>query len=257
MGMGVRISLAAMAAALAGGTAGAQGPEWSAQGRLEAGDPQNADERRYDDHPVRLEAGRRYRLTASSEEFDTILQLLPPGGGDPIAENDDSGANLNSRITLTPEQSGEYTLRVLAFSGEGGGAYQLTAGPVPPLPPPNSAPGTPVAASGTWSLWQGDVAPTDPDIDGRHYDDYLVRFEAGQRRLIMVDADAFDPVLEIIPVAGREADPPEVVDVDDDAGVGFNSLLGFSAESSGDYIVRVSALGGEEDGGAYRLWISQ
>ena len=256
MRIGLAISLAAMATASLAGTAPAQAPEWSAQGRLEDGDPQSGEGQRYDEHRVSLDAGRRYRLTASSDDFDTILQLFGPAGGDPVAENDDAGGDLNSRITFTPEQSGEYRLRVLAFSGEGRGAYRLTAGPVPPLAPPSSAPPTAVPASGTWSLWQGELGTSDPDLDGRHYDDYLVRFEAGQRRLIMLEADGFDAVVEVLTREGRDADPPEPVDGDDDAGAGFNALLGFAPETSGDYIVRVSSFSGES-GGAYRLWISQ
>lgn len=252
MRIGLAISLAVMAAE----TAAAQEPDWSAQGRLEDSDAQNENEQRYDEHRVRLEAGRRYRLTARSDDFDTILQVFGPAGGDPLAENDDGGGELNSRLTFAPEQSGEYRLRVLGFSSEGRGAYRLAAGPVPPVPPPSSAPPTSVSTSGTWSLWQGDLGPSDPDVDGRRYDDYLVRFEGGQRRLIMLDADDFDPVVEVLTPEGREADPPEPVDGDDDAGAGVNALLGFSPEASGEYIVRVSSYGGEGVG-AYRLWISQ
>lgn len=256
MQIGLAISLAAMAAASVAGAGAAQAQEWSAQGRLEDSDPQSGDGQRYDEHRVRLEAGRRYRVTASSDEFDTILQLFGPAGGDPVAGNDDAGGDLNSRVTFTPEQSGEYRLRVVAFSGEGRGAYRLTAGPVPPLAPPSSAPPTPVSASGTWSLWEGDIGASDPDVDGRRYDDYLVRFEVGQRRLIMLEAQAFDPVVEVLTPEGRDSDPPQPIDGDDDAGAGYNALLGFAPEASGDYIVRVSSFSGES-GGAYRLWISQ
>ena len=244
------VTVAALAVA-----APAQEPSWSADGRLEEADRQDEDERRYDDHRVRLEAGRRYRLTAESDDFDTILRLSGPNG-DPLAENDDSGDSLNSRITYAPEQSGEYVLRVLGFSNEARGAYRLAAAPAPDLPAPISSPGTPVAASGTWTLHAGNLGAPGLEIDGRRYDDYLVSFQAGQRRLIMVESEAFDPVLQILAPQGRDADPPEPLDGDDDTGTGTNALLGFSPETSGDYIVRVFAFGAEP-AGRYRLWISE
>ncbi|MDQ4087447.1 MAG: PPC domain-containing protein [Pseudomonadota bacterium] len=246
---------AALAAALATAAAPAQEPSWSAEGRLEDRDSQDADERRYDEHRVRLEAGRRYRLTVASDDFDTILRLIAPNG-EAVAENDDSGDSLNSRITYAPEQSGDYTLRVVGFSAEARGAYRLAAAPAPDLPAPIGSPGTRVPASGFWTLREGNLGTAGFEIDGRRYDDYLVRFQAGERRLIMVESEAFDPVLQILTPQGRDADPPEALDGDDDTGVATNALLGFSPETSGDYVVRVFAFGAEP-GGPYRLWISE
>lgn len=248
-------SFAALIAALAAAGALAQEAEWSAEGQLEDSDAQDADGQRYDDHHVRLEAGRRYRLTASSEDFDTVLRLFARGSSEPLAENDDSAGSLNSRVTYAPRQSGDYVLRVVSFSAEGRGAYRVTAGPVPPLPPPISEPILQIEATGSWTLWQGALGPGDGEADGRRFDDYRVRFEAGQRRFISLESSAFDPVVEVLTLEGRELEPPEALDGDDDTGVGFNSLLAFAPEEAGDYIVRVTQFG-EGEGGAYTLWIS-
>ena len=253
-----RWSGAALAALLAVPVSGQpqDDPTWSAQGRLEDGDSADADQHRYDDHVVRLEAGRRYALSASSDEFDTLIRLYRPGESDPVAENDDSGNSLDSRIVYAPGTSGDHVLRVTAFSADGRGAYAARLDSVPPLPPPSTAPGTPVTVTGTWSLWQGELGPSDPEQDGRHYDDYLIRAEAGRPRYISLEAEGFDALVQVLSVAGRDSDPPEALDGDDDAGAGYNALLAFVPEEAGDYVVRVTSYEGSATGG-YRLWISQ
>ncbi|HEV2867416.1 MAG TPA: hypothetical protein VGX37_12975, partial [Allosphingosinicella sp.] len=124
------------------------------------------------------------------------------------------------------------------------------------LPPPVSTPGTNVPVSGSWSLWQGSLDAGDADTDGHHYDDYLIHVEAGQARYIAVNAQAFDTTVSVITPDQRDSDSPEVLEMDDDTGVGVNSLVAFAPEASGDYIVRVSSY--EEDAtGPYWLYISQ
>lgn len=255
MRLALALRLGAAAAASFAAPAAAQMP-WSADGRLEESDPV-ANDYRYDEHRVRLEAGQRYRIAAASDDFDTLIRLYGPGGaGEPLAENDDSGGSLNSRINYTPRESGEYVLRVTSFSQEGRGAYTASAEVQPPLPPPDSSPGTAVAASGTWSLWQGSLGPADADREGYHYDDYLVRFDGGRPHIVSLEADGFDAVVQILPLAGRDAESAEAVDGDDDAGTGLNAMLAFLPEQGGEYIVRVTSY---EEGaaGSYRLWISR
>jgi hypothetical protein len=248
----IAVSLAAVAAA----PAFAQGPgaPLNITGELQDGDAQGEEQQRYDDHRIRLEAGQRYRITVEAEAFDTVAKLLRPGQDEPLAENDDYGDGLNSRISYSPSESGDYVLRVTGFSAEARGAYAARVEQSPPLPAPISTAGTPVTTTGTWSLWEGALTETDPDRDGRHYVDYLVRFDAGQRRFISLEAAGdWDPMVEILPAAEREGDS---VDQDDDSGTGLNSLLAFQPEEAGDYIVRVSSFG-EGTTGRYRLWVSQ
>lgn len=248
----IAASLAVVAAALAAPSFAQPTEIWSTQGRIEDSDSQDADQFRYDDHLIRLEAGRRYRIHAASEDFDTYLQLYRAGGSDPLAENDDY-EGLNSRISFTPEEAGEYRVRVRSYSPEGRGAYTASAEAMPPLPAPVSTPDSTVDSSGSWALWQRDLASTDPDLEGRHFDDYLITMAAGQTRWISVDSTVIDPMVAILPGSDPEADP---IDLDDDAGPGVNALLGFQAEEAGSYIVRVTSYGQGETG-AYRLWVSR
>jgi hypothetical protein len=248
----IAVSLAALAAT----PALAQGPgaPLNITGELQDSDAKGDEDHRYDDHRIRLEAGQRYRITVEAEGFDTVARLMREGQEEPVAENDDYGEGLNSRIAYSPTESGDYVLRVMGFAAEARGPYTARVEQAPPLPAPISTAGTAVSTTGTWSLWEGALADTDPDHDGRHYVDYLVHFDAGQRRFISLEAVGdWDPMIEILTAAEREGD---AADQDDDSGVGLNSLLAFQAEEAGDYIVRVTSFG-EGSTGRYRLWVSQ
>jgi hypothetical protein len=247
------VSLAAAAPFAA--PAAAQAP-WTAEGRLQNGDDRDGDHRLYDIHAVLLTAGTRYRVSVDSPQeggFDTVLQLLRPGSTEPLAENDDAGGTLNSRVAFTPDRSGEYLIRVHGFSAEARGPYTVRVEPMPPLPPPISAEPSATATT-TWRIWDGALGADDPDNEGRHYDDYLVHLGAGQH-FIALDAtgpEPFDTLVQLLRPADREGDP---LDADDDGGHDLNSLLIFDAGEAGDYVVRVTSFG-DNGTGPYRLRIS-
>lgn len=248
------VSFAALAVALWAVPVAAQdaGPPWNFAGELQDSDAQGDEQHRYDDHRVHLVAGQRYRLSVNSEAFDSVARLLRAGQAEPVAENDDYGESLNSRISYTPAETGDYDLRVLGFAADSRGAYTATVELLPPLPAPIST--RPQSTEATnWGVWQGELSASDADSDGRHFDDYLVHIEAGRTRLIAVDADGLDTMIQILRPADREG---ATLDEDDDGGAGFNPLLGFAPEEAGDYVVRVTSF---EAGatGAYRLRISQ
>jgi hypothetical protein len=215
---------------------------------------QGAARHRYDDHRIRLEAGRRYAVSVNSDAFDPVARLMRAGQTEVIAENDDSGESLNSRIAYTPTEGGDYILRVTGFSADARGAYHADAAELPPLPPPVSQPTQNVPVTGTWALYQGELAATDPEIDGKHYDDYLIHMNAGQVRYISLEGQGFDALVQVLRASEREGG--DTLEQDDDTGAGLNSLLAFAPDEPGDYIVRVTTFG-ENSIGTYRLWVSQ
>lgn len=222
---------------------------WSVEGALADNDSQDESQRRYDEHRVRLEAGRRYRLTANSDAFDPTLKLYAPGVTEPVAENDDSGESLNSRIVYVPENAGSFTLRVGSFSAEGRGAYALRAELLPPLPPATAIQLAPRTM--TWTSIDGTLTADDPEMSGTHGDDYRLFLAEGEEVIIRADA-TFDTVVSLYHAADRDGDP---IASDDDGGGGLNSMLRFRADSAGEYIIRITAL---SDGtGPYRLRIGQ
>jgi hypothetical protein len=100
---------------------------WSASGRITDSDPDSgvgASGPRYDEYTLRLEAGRRYILRVNSSDFDPQAMLFRSGGEDALAQNDDGDDGLNSRISFSPTESGDYVLRVLPLGNDGRGAYR-------------------------------------------------------------------------------------------------------------------------------------
>jgi hypothetical protein len=93
--------------------------------RLAANDPKdrvrkNAAAKMY---LVKMTADKTYTIDMESEEFDTFLRLEDEKGKE-LAQDDDSGGDLNARLTFRAPASGTY--RVIATSFEGGtGPFQL------------------------------------------------------------------------------------------------------------------------------------
>lgn len=204
------------------------------------------------EHRVNLQAGQRYTISANSDAFDTYLRLLPPGSEEPVAENDDSGESLNSRINFTPPTSGEYVVRVSSFSPGGTGAYDLRVEPAAPLPALVTRPTR--TERGQWRIYQGSLSANDPADNERRYDDYELRLAAGETAMIHVTGEGdLDSQVMVYAADGRGGDP---IMTDDDGGGGVNPFVFFAPEQAGTYVVRVTSYGANETGN-YRLRISQ
>lgn len=252
------LSIAAAAAGLLAGAAALAQPAvplnepWSTDGALAADDAVDEAEQRYDDHVVRLPDSGRFRVSVDAADFDPMVQVIGPDGGDPVAEDDDGGEGLNARLSFAPAEAGAYTIRVLGYSEEAAGPYRLEVAALPPLPPPAIVqPST--TQNMVWRGWMGALEPTDFEIDGAHADDFAVTLRAGEEALIRLDSDAFDPVLKLYEEGAREGEP---LAEDDDSGGDLDSLLVFTPERTGRYVVRVTSFEGGE-GGPYRLRIGQ
>lgn len=76
-------------------------------------------------HTVKMKAGTFYTIDMISKDFDAYLRLLDPKGNQ-IAEDDDSGGDLNSRIEFNCTADGDYRIVTTAFSEKGAGNYLLT-----------------------------------------------------------------------------------------------------------------------------------
>jgi hypothetical protein len=247
----------AIAAALAAAcvllprAADAQVP-WSTEGRLGPQAPRDDAERPYMEHQVQLDARQRLRISATSEDFDTIIQIYRAGSDEILAEDDDGGEGLNSRLTFTPAARGSYTLRVLGFGEDSSGAYEARIDALPPLPPVISAAASATETT-TWQVHSGVLSDRDGDTDGSFFHDYRLSLRAGEEVIIRADSDDFDTILQVRPLDDREGD---WIAFDDDGGGGLNSLLVFGSEEGGDYAVRVTTF---EAGttGSYRLRIGR
>lgn len=84
-------------------------------------------------YKVRLAAGQSYHFslaggaTGQGDLRDPLLYLYHPAG-QLVRQNDDSGGQINSRLTFLAPTSGEYFLGAGAFQDAQAGAFQLSAG---------------------------------------------------------------------------------------------------------------------------------
>jgi len=80
--------------------------------------------RRAKTYRLQLEAGKVYRIDLESRHFDTFLRLEQPEGIH-IAQDDDGGDNLNSRLVFRPQVTAQHVIIVTTFDGRIG-SFRLT-----------------------------------------------------------------------------------------------------------------------------------
>lgn len=79
-------------------------------------------------HVVKLQAGVEYTIDLTSNEFDPYLRLEDASGKN-LAEDDDSGGDLNARIVYRAPADGEYRVIVTSFEPGDIGEYTLVVRP--------------------------------------------------------------------------------------------------------------------------------
>ncbi|MDO9587946.1 MAG: PPC domain-containing protein [Brevundimonas sp.] len=218
------------------------------EGRITTEDPAADDGSfHYDSYTINVRAGQRLEAIMRAGAFDAFLEVYRPGEAEPLASDDDGlGEGTDSRLRFTADRSGAYVLRARPLSGPGGGAYSLS---LTERPPAGRAP-RPTRIRLGQSL-QGELGVGDPETDdGLVYDAFAFRARAGERFAIDLIADAFDPVVRVGRMEGR--DFSELAMNDDGPDGSLNSRLVFTAPTTGEYVIRATPLivGGE---GAYTL----
>ncbi|WP_312146688.1 PPC domain-containing protein [Brevundimonas sp.] len=224
------------------------------RGRLEEGDARTrgGDAYRYDDYRVQLRAGQRLQAELRSSDFDAYLEAYAEGrtSGDSLASDDDgAGSGTNARLRFTPESDGVYIVRARPFSGLETGAYTLALSER--VAPRQPRPGR-ISIGGDVSgrLASGDAE----DEDGARFDAYAFRANAGDRVAILLESDAFDPLVRV----GRMVNGGfvQAAQNDDGAGKGLNSYLVFTAPQAGEYVIQAASVSGDAEGD-YRLSLEQ
>jgi len=222
------------------------------EGQIAEGDATAADDAyRYDDYVVRVRAGQRLEAIMRAGEFDAYLEVFRQGDSESLASDDDGlGEGTDSRLRFSADRAGNYVLRARTLFGVSGGAYTLGLSQRPPagrVPRPS---GIRVGQS-----IQGALSSGDPESeDGIAYDAYSFRGRPGDRFVIDLSSEAFDPVVRVGQMRG--GDFIELAMNDDTMETGLNSRLIFTAEEGGDYIIRATPLSvGNE--GAYTLALAR
>jgi hypothetical protein len=73
--------------------------------------------------------GQRVRIDVTSDDFDPIAVLQPPGAIDAIENDDGADVGLNSRIDDVLPADGEYRLTVTSFAPDSTGRYRVAVAP--------------------------------------------------------------------------------------------------------------------------------
>lgn len=248
----------ALALLTAAGQAGAQtagniriGGQTS--GTLASGDGVAADDAYiYDDFRFTARAGQRLEAVMRAETFDAYLEVYADGAtGEPLMFDDDGlgDGTTNARLRWTPDVAGTYVLRARTLGGLDGGDYRLSLQERPaarPAPRP-----TAIRMGGTA---RGSLGNRDPETEeGVRYDAYSFRGREGERVAIRLNSEAFDPVVRLGRMVGGEF---QELASNDDFGGELNSYLVHGLDADGEYIIRVTPLGGNGQGG-YTLSLSE
>jgi thiol-disulfide isomerase/thioredoxin len=197
------------------------------------------DGKRFKLFKVRLEKGKTYQLDLGSKDIDPYLYLKSADGAKTLAEDDDGGGGLDSRILYTPEETATYQV----------GATALTAGQMGDFTLTISAKGA-VAKAGGQELKlkdgkaqvQGQLANGDPVEQGKSCKVFTCKFAQGKSYRLDLDSTDFDAYLMLLGPTGR------VVAQDDDGGGNLNSRILWNAEPGGTYRILATSLGGKDVG---------
>lgn len=215
-------------------------------GTISNTDPTSDDGLPFDAYSISVQAGQRLEIVSQSVGLSTFAEvgrLSGPAGWDPLAYGEET--NDGSRLLFSPEEGGDYIVRVNPTEMAMRGDYTMTIrdrGPLPPPPPPGSIG---VGDSLTGTLVEGDgVSP-----DEKYFDEYDVRTTVGQRLSISQTSTDFDSYVEIY---GRADDGTyDLITSDDDGGGDLNSRAGLTTDRR-DYRIRVTSFSAGATG-SYQL----
>ncbi len=229
-------------------------PDTAIEGTLAPGDAVLDDGSFADFHAYRGRRGERVVITLESDDFDAYLLfgLGPPSSIDMLADDDDSGGGLNSRLELVLPEDGRYTIVVNSLDegetgryvlriGAGGGAGGRTGG--------GGGGGMAVSSVERNSSVQGRLEETDLRLDdGTVYDMWMFQGRAGERITATMTSGDFDAYLVF--ATGRPDDLDWLAEDDDGAG-GTDARIEITIPEDGVFVFLANSF--EPSTGAYSL----
>ena len=191
---------------------------------------------------VELQAGTSYTVSLSGVSsgggslVDPYLSLLDATGS-VVAEDDDGGRNYDSALTFTASVTGTYYIEAAAYADDYAGTYtaSLNQVVVETTDAPENA-GTP------YTIGVGDSFEGTLDTAGDR-DWIAIELTEGQLYTFSMQGAPSgvgtldDPYLYLYDASG------DLVAQNDDGGTGYDSLLGYIAETSGTYYIEAAAYG--------------
>lgn len=186
-------------------------------------------------YTVKLKKDRAYVIDLVTKDFDAYLRVLDKNGTE-LAEDDDGGGDLNSRLIFTPTAEDEYKIVATSFNGDVGKfnlkvrEFKLT----------------------------GEAKPRDVGKDGLSINDkigandmsdlgklgktYSIQLKAGQTYSIELQSNDIDSYLYLFDGKSK------LLAQDDDSGGDLNSRISFRADRDGVFHIIATSLDGSEMG---------
>jgi caspase domain-containing protein len=201
------------------------------RGELASDDDVRPDDAYYDLWAFSIAERTEMTVTASSDDFDTVLDVF--GKKEILATNDDSdGTNSELTVTLDP---GDYGAVVYSYGGRATGSYEIR---------------TSVAGGGPSSDGvQTSRLVSGPTLqDGSYFEDWSINGAAGDEITVTLRSDDFDTYLMVL----RDG---EIIASDDDGAGGTDSQITLVLPAQGAYVVRANSYGSGVTG-AYTISMS-
>ncbi len=209
-------------------------------GELAPGDPTHFGTGEYfDSHTVDVRAGQRVVVDLRSTHFDTYLIVRRPSGDH--TDNDDfEGSTSRSQVDLVAPESGEWTVVVTSYDKGQAGSYDVAV---------TIDGGSQVGSSGP-RFESGRLESADETLSSGEYADYYeFQGHAGERVVVDLRSNDFDPYLIVRTPSGEQ------LDNDDHEGDASRSLLSLTLTEGGEFGITVTSYQVGETGG-YDLQIA-
>jgi hypothetical protein len=186
-------------------------------------------------YTIKLQKDKTYIIDLVSKDFDAYLRLLDKGGNQ-LAEDDDSGGDLNSRIIHSATKDEDHQIVVTTFNGEVG-KFNLT---VREFVIKGEAKARDVGKDGisiTANINQNDKTPI-----GKLGQVYSVTLKKGESYTFDLESATMDSYLYVFNSKAK------LLAQDDDSGGGLNSRITLRAEEDGVFQIIATTLDGDETG---------
>lgn len=195
-------------------------------------------------YTYKMTQGRTYQIDMISKAFDAFLRLEDPKGTQ-VAQDDDSGGMLNSRIIYKPTVTGDFTICAMSLGGGSTGKFTL-------LVKEKDAPAAIELKNdkGSGSA-TAKLDANDPLYKGKKHKSYLFNMEAGKTYQIDMTSKNFDSYLYLEDVDGK------LVAEDDDNGGNLNARIRYKANANGKHRIITTYFADGGNLGEFTLTIRQ
>jgi hypothetical protein len=197
-------------------------------------------------YKVTMEKGKSYQIDMSTQAFDAYLRL-EDAKNNQIAEDDDSGGNLDARIVFTAPRTEEYRVIATTFAAGAVGKYKLTIKEqsleVKPPPPPEKYKGEALKLVASKANFAGKLSESEQLLRGKFLKVFEIDLEEGKTYRIDMKSKDFDAYLIL-----HDREGNVVAANDDISPQSTNARIQYKAAKSGPYTLLATSLLPKEAG---------